>query len=211
MQPGGLAFEEPKSPIRKLTQTPARFAGLGLQLLEAVKEAASIRKQSRRHSNHKPRRLTLPELDQSKTSVLNTLGSLQPRRSYPRAMDEFIAWYCSEPRLALNEALSSVIACTWIASPRPRSHEPSARCSAYLSQEDLAEILAQPDLRTPAGRKDVVLLSVLYDTGAHVHEFIDLSVGDVRLDPPAQVPLLGLTRGGRLQTSRRLVRRALHR
>ena len=59
-------------------------------------------KQSRRHSNHKPRHLTLPELEQSKTFVLNTLGSLQSRRSYQHAMDEFIAWYCSEPRLALN-------------------------------------------------------------------------------------------------------------
>src|SRR5215470_7595074 len=59
-------------------------------------------KQSRRRSTPKPRYLTLPELDQSKTSVLNTLGSLQSRRSYQHAMDEFIAWYCSEPRLALN-------------------------------------------------------------------------------------------------------------
>jgi len=59
-------------------------------------------KQSRRHPNQKPRHLILPELDQSKTSVLNTLSSLQSRRSYQHAMDEFIAWYCSEPRLALN-------------------------------------------------------------------------------------------------------------
>jgi len=59
-------------------------------------------KQSPRRSNHKPRHLTLPELAQSKTSVLNTLGSMQSRRSYQHAMDEFIAWYCSEPRLALN-------------------------------------------------------------------------------------------------------------
>ena len=59
-------------------------------------------KQSRRHSNHKSQHLTLPELDQSKSSVLNTLGSLQSRRSYHHAIEEFIAWYCSEPRLALN-------------------------------------------------------------------------------------------------------------
>jgi site-specific recombinase XerD len=70
--------------------------------MEAVKEAASMTKQKRRRSAHKPRHLTLPELEQSKTSVLNTLGSLQSRRSYQHAMDEFIAWYCSEPRLALN-------------------------------------------------------------------------------------------------------------
>ena len=59
-------------------------------------------KPSRPRSNHRSRNLTLPELEQSKTSVLNTLGSPQSRRSYQHAMDEFIAWYCSEPRLALN-------------------------------------------------------------------------------------------------------------
>ena len=61
----------------------------------------------------------------------------------------------------------------------------------YLSKEHLAEILAQPDLRSRAGRRDAVLLSVLYDTGARVQELIDMTVGDVRLNPPAQVRLLG--------------------
>jgi integrase/recombinase XerD len=63
----------------------------------------------------------------------------------------------------------------------------------YLAaqREELAEVLAQPNLRTPDGRRDAVLLSVLYDTGARVQELIDLSVGDVRLDPPAQLRLLG--------------------
>src|SRR5438067_7264120 len=61
----------------------------------------------------------------------------------------------------------------------------------YLSKEELVEILAQPDLRTSDGRRDAVLLSVLYDTGARVQELIDLSVGDVRLDPPAQLRLMG--------------------
>jgi integrase/recombinase XerD len=41
------------------------------------------------------------------------------------------------------------------------------------------------------GRRDVVLLSLLYDTGARVQEIIDLTVGDVRLDSPAQVILHG--------------------
>lgn len=62
-------------------------------------------KPSRRRSNHKPWPLTLPELDQSKTSVLNTLGSQQSRRSYQHAMEEFIAWYCAESRLALNRVV----------------------------------------------------------------------------------------------------------
>ena len=36
--------------------------------------------------------LTLPELDQAKAVVLNSLSSLQSRRSYQHAMEEFIQW-----------------------------------------------------------------------------------------------------------------------
>jgi hypothetical protein len=61
----------------------------------------------KRSNRKKPRSapLTLPELDQTKRSVLNSLTSLQSRRSYQHAMDEFIEWYCSEPRLALNRVV----------------------------------------------------------------------------------------------------------
>jgi integrase/recombinase XerD len=75
-----------------------------------------------------------------------------------------------------------------LAIPLRRHARPTV---GYLSKEDLAEILAQPDLRNRRGRRDTVLLSVLYDTGARVQELIDLSAGDIRLDPPAQVRLMG--------------------
>jgi integrase/recombinase XerD len=52
-------------------------------------------------------------------------------------------------------------------------------CVRYLSKEYLAQILAQPDLRTSAGRRDAVMLSVLYDTGARVQELIDLNAGEL--------------------------------
>jgi site-specific recombinase XerD len=65
------------------------------------------------------------------------------------------------------------------------------RSVGYLSKELLEQILAQPDLRTRAGRRDAVMLSVLYDTGARVQELIDLNAGDARLDPPPQVRLMG--------------------
>ncbi|CEG57788.1 TPA: tyrosine-type recombinase/integrase [Legionella pneumophila subsp. pneumophila] len=62
---------------------------------------------------------------------------------------------------------------------------------SYLSKDHLAALLAQPNLGKPEGRRDVVLLSTLYDTGARVQELIDLTVGDVRLKTPAQVRILG--------------------
>ena len=52
--------------------------------------------------NHRRRVLRLPDLDHCKTTVLNSLGSPASRRVYEYAIDQFIAWYCSEPRLAFN-------------------------------------------------------------------------------------------------------------
>jgi hypothetical protein len=49
--------------------------------------------------------LRLPDLDHAKASVLNSLSSPQSRRNYRFAMDQFIAWYCSETRLVLNRAV----------------------------------------------------------------------------------------------------------
>ncbi len=72
----------------------------------------------------------------------------------------------------------------------PLQRQPHANVG-YLVKEDLARILAQPDLRSREGRRDAVLLSLLYDTGARVQELIDLDVGDVRLSSPAQVRLTG--------------------
>src|ERR1700687_1378949 len=52
--------------------------------------------------NYRRRLLRLPDLDHCKTAVLNSLGSPASRRVYEYAIDQFIAWYCSEPRLAFN-------------------------------------------------------------------------------------------------------------
>jgi len=52
--------------------------------------------------NYRRRVLRLPDLDHCKVAVLNSLGSPASRRVYEYAIDQFIAWYCSEPRLALN-------------------------------------------------------------------------------------------------------------
>jgi integrase len=49
--------------------------------------------------------LIIPELEHAKTAVLNALISVHSRRAYKHAMDEFIAWYCSEPRLGFNRSI----------------------------------------------------------------------------------------------------------
>jgi site-specific recombinase XerD len=49
--------------------------------------------------------LRLPDLEFSKTAVLNSLTSRDGQRGYGHAIDEFVDWYCSEPRLALNRTV----------------------------------------------------------------------------------------------------------
>jgi len=44
-------------------------------------------KPTRRRSNRRRYALTLPELEHSKAAVLNSLGSLQSRRSYKHAIE----------------------------------------------------------------------------------------------------------------------------
>jgi len=59
-----------------------------------------------RKKRRPPKRiLALPDLEQSKTAVLNTLTSKSGQRSYDRAITDFVDWYCSEPRLAFNRTV----------------------------------------------------------------------------------------------------------
>ena len=46
----------------------------------------------------------LPDLDHAKAAVLSTLGSPDSQRCYRFAIEDFVGWYCSEPRLGFNRA-----------------------------------------------------------------------------------------------------------
>jgi Phage integrase, N-terminal SAM-like domain len=49
--------------------------------------------------------LKLPDLERSKSAVLNILTSPSSQRSYDHAIREFIEWYCSEPKLTFNKTV----------------------------------------------------------------------------------------------------------
>src|ERR1700739_4381053 len=60
-------------------------------------------KQKRNRRTSRPRRvLRLLGLEHARTAVLNSLSSSESQRGYRHAIDEFVDWYCSEPRLAFN-------------------------------------------------------------------------------------------------------------
>lgn len=61
----------------------------------------------------------------------------------------------------------------------------------HLSPEAIKLLLEQPDKSSAKGRRDLTLMSVLYDTGARVQELIDIKINDIRLDSPSVLSLNG--------------------
>jgi len=61
----------------------------------------------------------------------------------------------------------------------------------YLSHDGIKLLLEKPDLSSKQGRRDLLLLTLLYDTGARVSEIINITKGDLFLQNPASVRVLG--------------------
>jgi len=68
----------------------------------------------------------------------------------------------------------------------------------YLSLDGIKLLLEQVDTANRQGRRDLALLSLMYDTGARVQEIIDLSPSALRLENPAIVKLFGKGRKERI-------------
>ena len=49
--------------------------------------------------------LRLPDLEVAKSAVLNSLSCPDAQRGYRHAIDEFVDWYCSEPRLSFRKTV----------------------------------------------------------------------------------------------------------
>jgi hypothetical protein len=62
-------------------------------------------KRSQRKKSSPGDSLNLPDLDHAKSAVLNSLPSKKPPPGYRHAIEEFIKWHCSEPRLSFNRAV----------------------------------------------------------------------------------------------------------
>jgi site-specific recombinase XerD len=68
----------------------------------------------------------------------------------------------------------------------------------FLTLKEVEGILRHPNPNSKNGRRDIVLLSLLYDSGARVQEIADLSVMDVSLVAPETIRLTGKGRKTRI-------------
>ena len=75
-------------------------------LMDSREGAAFMRRKSKRSKSTRWKsKLGLPDLEHAKSAVLVSLRSPESQRSYRRSIDDFVCWYCSEPRLSFNKTV----------------------------------------------------------------------------------------------------------
>ncbi len=95
----------------------------------------------------------------------------------PRSQARALSAIRSLHKLLFAEKLTPVDATDEIDSPRP-----GRRLPGLLTHDEIAALLAAPDPRGAAGRRDRAMLEVLYATGLRVSELVSLGLNDVNLE-----------------------------
>ena len=135
-----------------------------------------------------PEKLTLDHIDAAAiTGFLNWLetsrhNSISTRNQRLAAISSFYRWMQSQDpaRMACCQDI--------LAIPAKKQAQPGVN---HLTVEQTRRLLAQPDRSTRRGRRDATLLATLYDTAARVQELADLTMRDIRVEPPALAVLTG--------------------
>ena len=124
------------------------------------------------------------------TGFLNWLeaerhNSISTRNQRLAGLSSFFRWLQSQDpaRMAGCQDILAV--------PAKKKSRPGVN---HLTAGQARRLLAAPDRSTRRGRRDATLLATLYDSAARVSELADLTVGDIRVQPP---PLAVLTGKGR--------------
>jgi len=64
-----------------------------------------MKRKLRNRQTRQKTKLGLPDLEHAKVAVIVSLRSFESQRSYRHSIDEFVAWYCSVPRLSFNKTV----------------------------------------------------------------------------------------------------------
>jgi len=148
-----------------------------------------------RSTGKPPSRLTLGDLDAP--LVLDFLDHLEKERlNSPQTRNVRLAAIRSFMRYAsVRDPASLAVAQRVLDIPVKRFARPVL---GFLTREEVGAILDAPDRTTWSGRRDVVLLATLYNTGARVSEITGLKVANVLLDRESAVHLHGKGRKQRV-------------
>jgi len=73
----------------------------------------------------------------------------------------------------------------------PKKKDSSRSGAVYFTREEMSFLLRLPDSHSKIGKRNRVIMSTLYASGARAQELCDLSVGDLRFDTAATMTLHG--------------------
>lgn len=134
-----------------------------------------------------PEKVSLDAVDAS--LILDWLNYLENRGRSARTRNQRLAAIHAFFRYLQVEEPSRLLQAQRILAIPSRRYE--RKPVVYLGEREISTLLAQPDTSTERGRRDAVLLSLLYDTGARSQELLDLRARDIRCEAPAHVRLTG--------------------
>ncbi len=148
-----------------------------------------------RQTGQSPSALSLRDLDAP--LVLDFLDHLEQKRgNSPRTRNVRLAAIRSFMRYAsVRDPASLGVARRVLDIPRKRFDRPAL---GFLTREEVGAILDAPNRSTWSGRRDVVLLATLYNTGARVSEITGLRVANILLNRESAVHLHGKGRKERV-------------
>jgi site-specific recombinase XerD len=142
-----------------------------------------------------PSALTLEDLDAP--LVLDFLDHLENARgNSPRTRNLRLTAIRSFMRHASLRAPTALPVAQRVLAISPKRFDKPAL--GYLTREEVTALLDAPDPNSWSGRRDAVLLAVLYNTGARVSELAGLRISDLLLDRHLAVQLKGKGRKQRV-------------
>lgn len=146
----------------------------------------------RDYENISPEKLKVPQVNRE--LVLRFLQWLEESRNCkPATRNQRLAAIHSFFSFLMVEAPQYIEPAQKVLSiPMKKTDKPPPM---YLPLDAVKGLLEQPDCTTTHGKRDAVLLALLYDTGARVQELADVKVGDVSLNDTVTINLTG--KGGK--------------
>ena len=116
----------------------------------------------------------------TKEMILDFLNYLEEKKNSIRTRNQRLAaihsfyQYCSADEIEHIENIQKIL------SIKTKKYE--KKVQEYLTKEEIQILLASIDSSTKIGRRNLLVLSLLYDTAARAEEIIHLKLEDIRLE-----------------------------
>jgi site-specific recombinase XerD len=134
-------------------------------------------------------------------TVLEFLSWLQAERGCsPSTRNQRRAAIASFAKYAAKKNLTESLPFYTEISKTPKKKTPKTPDIKYFTKDEIAILMSMPDTKTSLGKRDAVLLSVLYASGARAQELCDLKVNDIYFGAETNLKFLGKGKKTRMAT-----------